>query len=39
MTSHRFTLAGANLAALPSGALYWPDQSLLTVSDLHFGKS
>ena len=39
MTSHRFTLAGANLTALPSGALFWPDQSLLTVSDLHFGKS
>ena len=39
MTSHCFTLNGANLTALPSGALFWPDQSLLTVSDLHFGKS
>ena len=39
MTSHRFTLTGANLTALPSGALFWPAQSLLTVSDLHFGKS
>jgi DNA ligase-associated metallophosphoesterase len=25
--------------ALGSGALHWPDQSLLCVSDLHFGKS
>ena len=36
---HAFTLANAHLQALPSGALFWPDQSLLTVSDLHFGKS
>ena len=39
MTTHAFTLNGAALTALPSGALYWPAQSLLTVSDLHFGKS
>jgi DNA ligase-associated metallophosphoesterase len=36
---YRFTLAQTELCALPSGALYWPDQSLLVVSDLHFGKS
>lgn len=36
---HRFTFAGAPLAALPSGALHWPDERLLVVSDLHFGKS
>lgn len=36
---HAFTLAGETLHALPSGALYWPAQSLLCVSDLHFGKS
>ncbi len=36
---HAFTLAHAHLQALPSGGVYWPDQSLLTVSDLHFGKS
>ncbi len=36
---HEFTLNNARLQALPSGALYWPGQSLLTVSDLHFGKS
>ncbi|UXX84704.1 ligase-associated DNA damage response endonuclease PdeM [Roseovarius pelagicus] len=39
MTAHPFTLAGAQLAALPSGALHWPDQNLLVVSDLHLGKS
>lgn len=36
---HPFTLAGETLHALPSGALYWPAQRLLCVSDLHFGKS
>lgn len=35
----RFTLAQADLCALPSGALFWPSQQLLCVSDLHFGKS
>jgi DNA ligase-associated metallophosphoesterase len=39
MTSHAFTLAGASLLALPSGALHWPAQDLLVVSDLHFGKA
>lgn len=37
--SHPFTLAGAHLHALPSGALWWPDRRLLCVSDLHLGKS
>ena len=36
---HAFTLFGETLHALPSGALYWPAQSLLCVSDLHLGKS
>jgi uncharacterized protein len=36
---HAFTLAGADLIALPSGALFWPAEALLCVSDLHFGKS
>ncbi len=36
---HAFTLAGQTLHALRSGALFWPAQSLLCVSDLHFGKS
>ncbi|MCA3439583.1 MAG: ligase-associated DNA damage response endonuclease PdeM [Rhodobacter sp.] len=39
MTSHAFTLAGQPLQALASGALYWPAQDLLCVSDLHLGKS
>ncbi len=39
MTTYPFTLAGARLIALPTGALYWPDENLLCVSDLHLGKS
>jgi DNA ligase-associated metallophosphoesterase len=39
MNTHPFTLAGARLHALPSGALWWPETSLLCVSDLHLGKS
>lgn len=39
MTTHPFTLAGARLIALPSGALYWPDENLLCASDLHLGKA
>ena len=39
MTSHRFTLGTAQLVARPSGSLFWPDQNLLVVSDLHFGKA
>lgn len=39
MTGHDFTLAGARLTALPSGALWWPAERLLCVSDLHLGKS
>ncbi|MDF2231372.1 ligase-associated DNA damage response endonuclease PdeM [Albimonas sp. CAU 1670] len=33
------TLAGETLEARPSGALWWPARRLLTVSDLHLGKS
>ncbi|QIE40648.1 ligase-associated DNA damage response endonuclease PdeM [Rhodobacteraceae bacterium SC52] len=39
MNHYAFTFRGAALRALPSGALWWPDESLLCVSDLHFGKS
>lgn len=39
MTAHPFTLVSAALMALPSGALFWPGQRLLCVSDLHLGKS
>ena len=39
MNGYDFTLAGAKLTALNSGALWWADQRLLCVSDLHLGKS
>ena len=39
MNYHEFKFCGAQLRALSSGALWWPDQSLLCVSDLHLGKS
>ncbi|MDN5787967.1 ligase-associated DNA damage response endonuclease PdeM [Pseudorhodobacter sp.] len=39
MTGHHFSLAEQPLVALPSGALHWPSQHLLCVSDLHLGKS
>ncbi|SHG51021.1 ligase-associated DNA damage response endonuclease PdeM [Cognatishimia maritima] len=39
MKSVEFTLAGAQLTALGSGALWWRAQDLLCVSDLHLGKS
>ena len=31
-------MAGATLVADPAGALYWPDEKLLTVADLHLEK-
>ncbi|WP_101067448.1 ligase-associated DNA damage response endonuclease PdeM [Roseovarius salinarum] len=39
MNGYDFTLAGARLVALGSGALHWPARGLLCVSDLHLGKS
>lgn len=39
MNTYRFTLAGAGLALLPSGALWWAAQRMLVVSDLHLGRS
>lgn len=39
MKGYDFTIAGARLTALGSGALWWPAQDLLVVSDLHLGKS
>ncbi len=39
MTSCPISLNGAALHALGSGALWWPDTGILTVSDLHLGKS
>ncbi len=39
MNAYRFSLLGAKLAFLPSGALWWADEALLCVSDLHLGRS
>ncbi len=39
MNGHTFTLNGADLLALPTGALWWAERRLLCVSDLHLGKS
>ncbi len=39
MNGHAFSLAGAALTALPSGALHWLEADLLCVADLHLGKS
>ena len=39
MNGYRFTLAGADLEARGSGALFWPARRLLCISDLHLGKS
>lgn len=39
MNVYHFTFKQTLLQALPTGALFWPDQKLLVVSDLHFGKS
>ncbi|MDJ0825131.1 MAG: ligase-associated DNA damage response endonuclease PdeM [Rhodobacter sp.] len=35
----RFTLAGVELEARSSGAMWWPERQVLVVSDLHLGKS
>ena len=39
MNAHAFPFAGTALHALGSGALFWPEERLLCVSDLHLGKS
>ena len=39
MDEQPVTLAGAALAARASGALWWPEERLLCVADLHLGKS
>ncbi|HLP31440.1 MAG TPA: ligase-associated DNA damage response endonuclease PdeM [Geothrix sp.] len=36
---HALFFHGQTLHLMPSGALYWPAQKTLTVSDLHLGKS
>lgn len=35
----RFSFCGAELAALPSGALFWPARRALLVADLHLEKA
>jgi len=37
-TDHPISLAGVTLLADPAGALYWPDDQLLVVADLHLEK-
>ncbi|PQV57361.1 putative phosphoesterase [Defluviimonas denitrificans] len=39
MSAYDFRLCETALTALPSGALYWAEQGVLVVSDLHLGKS
>ena len=39
MNGHPITLAGANLVAMPSGALWWSAEGTLVVADLHLAKS
>lgn len=39
MSHYAFSFQGQTLHALASGTLFWPEQSLLCVSDLHFGKA
>ena len=36
--AHEIAVAGTTLIADPAGALYWPDQGLLAVADLHLEK-
>lgn len=35
---HAIVVCGASLIADPTGALYWPDEGLLAVADLHLEK-
>ena len=39
MNGHPLLLSGAQLVALPSGALWWPERKTLVVADLHLAKS
>jgi DNA ligase-associated metallophosphoesterase len=39
MDKFAFEFCAEGFIALPSGALFWPTESTLIVSDLHFGKS
>jgi uncharacterized protein len=35
---HAFALAGAEIVADPAGALFWPDERMLVIADLHLEK-
>ena len=35
---YRFRFRGSLFAALPEGALWWPERRLLCVADMHLGK-
>lgn len=37
--TYSFPFGGAALCALPSGALFWPNESLICVGDLHLGRA
>lgn len=39
MNGLSFSFHGTDLVALPSGALHWPAERMLVVSDLHLGKA
>ena len=39
MNGHAFEFHGARLVLLPSGALWWPDEALLCLSDMHLARS
>ncbi|MBA4491235.1 ligase-associated DNA damage response endonuclease PdeM [Paracoccus sp. S1E-3] len=39
MNGYAFNFAGQRFVARPSGALYWPTEEMLILSDLHLGKS
>ena len=36
--AHEISVAGTTLVADPAGALYWPDERLIAVADLHLEK-
>jgi len=39
LDGHFFSFFGVQLTARPSGVLWWPEERVLCVSDLHLGKS
>jgi hypothetical protein len=38
-TGAEITLAGTTVELRPSGAMFWPERSLLCVGDLHLGRA